>query len=77
LIYAWDNSKRKKLFKSEKFPNTITNLAFNPTGKVLAIASANIYDNLDFPEEDCEIMDSTNTTSNSPKIYIQNFSSFL
>jgi WD40 repeat protein len=39
-IYGWHNKKRKKLFKTNKFPQPISHISLNSNSSVVAIASS-------------------------------------
>lgn len=67
VIYAWDDKKRKKLFKSPKYPEGITSLTFNNDGSILAIASSFLPKS----SEEYSLGENENSTQNS--IFIKTF----
>ncbi len=52
IINAWDNNKKKKIYKSQHYPYAITSTSINSDGTMLAIASSEKYDDANFPDPD-------------------------
>lgn len=67
LVYAWDNNKRKKLYKSKKYPSSITSLDINSSGELVAIASSYIYEDMNF----------SSVNEERHKIFIKNFNEII
>jgi cell cycle arrest protein BUB3 len=54
IINAWDNSKKKKVYKSQSYPQSIVGLSINHEGNVMAIASSENYEDVDFSKIESE-----------------------
>jgi hypothetical protein len=50
-IYAWDADKKKKVYKSSQYENAITACSLNKDGSLLAIASSENKEDLNFSVE--------------------------
>lgn len=62
IVNAWDNSKKKKVYKSQPYPYSIVGLSINYEANVIAIASSENYEDLEF----------TKCTKSENKLFLKN-----
>ena len=51
FVNIWDGENKKRLWKLRQYPSAIASLAFNSTGKQLAIACSYMYEEGDIPNQ--------------------------
>jgi cell cycle arrest protein BUB3 len=76
FIYGWDNKKRKKMYKSQPYPNAVSKISVNSNGSLIAVASSYLYEDGNF-EIDLNNVGSIGSISSMHKIYLANLDDIL